>query len=422
MMKRDNFRGVVLVGVVASAFILTSCAGGAGADSAAQESESVPYGASKEEWAEAFAEIEPITLTAQSPYTEDAPEGYDWHLYLEEVSEWSDGKINFDIAYSSSIVTDFREIPDALGDGRLDIAQPVPQYFPQEFSASNELSEATIYSSNRPVEGTISSTIWPNQVAFESEAITAEYEDKGMKMLMPYVYNGAGIIYCNEELTTAEDLSGAIVSVSSATQAIQVEALGATTTTLEFAEYYEALQRGVVDCVQSSHLGYPSGGSAEVAPHVVMDPEGPIIGGAAAAAMSMSTWEQLPLVAQQLMWDKLTTLMIAKMETNWHGFVAVVEQAEEHGGGVAPFDSSLDEPIANATAQIEQALRDQGDLVDHAKSASTYWQDSVAALELESVDDFGELDTWLTEQDFEPLREYVETTVYEEVLAPHRPE
>jgi TRAP-type C4-dicarboxylate transport system substrate-binding protein len=108
----------------------------------------------------------------------------------------------------------------------------------------------------------------------------------------------AGIqgLFCNTEIKTIDDLKGKKIRVWNASQALVLEALGATSLTMQMPEVYLALQRGVMDCATTS----PSAGNTakwtEVTTHYV-----PLSIGAAVNAyhMNLDTWNEFPPTAQR---------------------------------------------------------------------------------------------------------------------------
>lgn len=411
-------------GAVAATFLLSSCAGAAGSgESESTGGASVEHGAPKEEWISAFEDIEPIELRAQTPYPNNQETGVWLTSFLEEIEEWSGGKLQFEVGYSNAFVNQ-DEVADALADGRVDLALTYPHLDRQKFATTNQLiSSTSLQSSAGPVEGTILSNVWPNQVAFNTDSIMEEYEGNGMKPLLPFMPGGTGALFCSDRHSTANEFAGSIISVTSEAGSTMIEALGAAPTAVESSEYYDALQRGVVDCVQTTPGAMASAGLLEVAPHATIDFERSFVSAGVGIAMSSATWEQLPLPAQQLIWDKIATLIQGNIESSWEDLVTANTSGVEAGGGVVPFDASLDAAFEDGIASIKGTLEEQADpeLLQSATSYVEYWKNSINASDFgsSSLDD---LDKWLESDEKSRVREYIADTVYTEVFAPLRPE
>lgn len=135
--------------------------------------------------------------------------------------------------------------------------------------------------------------------------------DAKLLSVVPYP---SQVVFCNEEISSLQDLQGLRVRSSGRSTAEFLEAVGATGVTLAFNEVPQALQQGVVECaVTGSTSGY-SAGWGEVATHLYPLPAGGwdyVI-----TAMSMDTWEQLSEEQQ----DTLLTAIEEQFEADvWAG-------------------------------------------------------------------------------------------------------
>jgi len=296
----------------------------------------------------------------------------------------------------------------------------MPQYQPEEFPASNELLNSTVHSQFSPVVGNIASNIWPSQVGFESEEIIAEFEEKDLKLLVPYYNTGAGSLFCTEPRSTADDISGAVVGASGAAQTVQLQAIGASPTSMTFGEFYESLQRGAIDCVQTTPGAVLVSGITEVAPHAVIDPEHAFVAGSASVAMSNAAWESLPLPAQQLISDKVLEFVLGNIELNWNHYRNLVEEATEAGGGVNPFAEDVYPALEESTAALSSELPE--DLDTLAQDTAEHWHATVEAAEFDSVESFDALDEWMTDDNLDAVRAFIESTVHQEIFADQRPQ
>lgn len=414
-MKKTLYSACALAG----ALVLAGCGGGASAGSSNAGGVSTDYGADQAAWAEAFADVDPIEIRTQSSAAKDSVSGADWQSFLDAITENSGEKITFDVGYSNAYA-DATEADAALADGRLDLAQVITQYQPEEFPASNELIAATVNSEFSPVVGNVASNVWPNQVGFESAEINAEFEDKDLKLLLPYYNTGAGSLFCAEPHTTADEVRGAVVGASGAKQTEQLQALGASPTSMAFTEFYESLQRGAIDCVQTTPGAVLVSGITEVAPHAVIDPEHAFIAGSSSIAMSAATWESLPLPAQQLISDMTLEFVYGNIAKNWDHYNTLVEEAGAAGGGVTPFDDDAHAAMQEATEEINSDLPEE--LATSSQNAAEHWKAMVEDADLEPVESFDELDSWLVEDNLNAVRGFIESTVQQEIFAGQRPE
>lgn len=408
-----SLAGAVLAGCSES----SSAAGADGGDGLA-------YGATKEDYVAAFADVEPIVLHTQSPAPKGSPTGVPVEKYLDTVTEWSGGKITFDVAYSNAVAPP-AEIDNALVDGRLDLGHIIPQYEPAEYPASTALTDSSFVSVQTPLHGALQSNAWANQVAFETPEILAEYEDKGMKLLLPEYNSGSNGLFCAKDRRDLAALRGAQVTASGRSITAEVSALGANPVSIAYTELFEALQRGIADCSVTSFTVGMLGGFLGQTPQVVIDPDAGVAVGWGGMAMSSQAWDSLPLVAQQLLWDSLTVYLESNIEdkilpNTAEGMKAVLAA----GGSVRPYADDARAALDAENAKLLDAQRtnpafEDGDaFVERIGSATAEWESVIGDLGYEDVsyDDFA---AWYTPESVD-LSDY-STKVYETIFLPHRP-
>jgi TRAP-type C4-dicarboxylate transport system substrate-binding protein len=421
---RGSRRASVLVALATvGAAALAGCAESSGSTSSGGDG--IEPGASMDEYHEAFADVDPIEIKTQSPAPKGSVTGANVETYLDAVTEWSDGKITFDIAYSNA-VAEPTEIDDALVDGRLDLGQVLPIYEPSEYPANTALIEAGFISNQSPVAGVLQSNAWPNEVAFNTEEIMAEYEDHGMVPLVPIYNSGSNALFCSDKRTSLDDIDGITAASGGTAQSAQIEALGGEATSVPYTELFESLERGVVDCSIASPTVGVLGGFIEQAPQVALDENAGFALAPGGMAFSQATWETLPLVAQQLFWDRIDVFV----ETNltgkiWPNTVDAVATAKEHGGGFFEFDEDAraalqaeNEKLLAALAETD-AIGDGQAFVDGMQTTAGDWLDIVAELGLEDEVGYNDFDTWYADGKVD-VSAYTERLM-EEVFEPHRP-
>lgn len=416
--------GVLTAAVVVGTSVLAGCAESGGGGSAGGKG--IEAGATMEEYQKAFEDVDEITLLTQTPAPKGSVTGLPQEKYYKAVEEWSGGKIKFDIAYSNA-VAEPNESDDALVDGRLDIASVLPIYDPSEYPANAALIEGGFISDQSAIEGVLSSNAWPNQVAFENDEIMQEFDDHGMVPLVPVYNSGANVLFCSEKRTSLADIDGTSVASGGQAQSAEVKALGGSPTSVAYPELFESLQRGVVDCTVSSPTVGVLGGFIDSAPYVTVDPDAGLALAPGALAFSKTTWESLPLIAQQLLWDKLDVFVNANMDEKiFVNNAAMADAVEKAGGEINGFDDDAKQAIQEENEKLlgdiakTDAVSDGEGLVSSMQEANDAWQKKVADLGLDDVG-YAEFGAWWAEnKDSIDLTDY--TTMFnEEILAAHRP-
>ncbi|MGX6509225.1 TRAP transporter substrate-binding protein DctP [Rhodococcus sp. SJ-2] len=418
-----RFRSVAcaVAGLTAGATVLTACAestgtGGQGGGAG------VEYGASIAEYREAFDSVDPIVIHTQSPAAKGASGGQHIEKYAEAVSEWSGGKITFDIVYSNGVASP-TESDNAVQDGRLDLAQVMGAYEPQEYPATFALNNASVLSDNSVIVGSLSSNAWPVDVAFATPELLAEYEDHDLKLLLPSFNSGSIALICSEARNDLAELKGQSIASGSATLGTQVAALGGNPVSIGYTEYYESLQRGVAACAATTLTAGMIAGIMEVAPHVVIDPEAGFVNTSGALAMNIDVWEDLPLVAQQLMWDRLDVFVEGSMNKIWEGTVDASATIAQFNGSAEPFADDARDVLIAKNETIVDGLAETApggdEFVQRVRDAASKWKTTVTDLGYDGAVDYAGFADWYSPEKLDTAA-FVDE-LFAEVLLEHRP-
>ena len=129
-------------------------------------------------------------------------------------------------------------------------------------------------------------------------------------------------------------MKGRAIASQSRVQTRQAKALGMTASTVNYAEMFESLERGVVACAMSTMTVSSLGGFIPAAPHFAYDPEVGIASPGGSIAIGLERWNSLPLAAQQLLFDRLDVLLKANFEATWDNVKAALATIDKEGGDV----------------------------------------------------------------------------------------
>ncbi|MBM9465580.1 TRAP transporter substrate-binding protein DctP [Aeromicrobium sp. YIM 150415] len=410
------------IGAAVAAGLLTACAENTG-NGGGGGGEGIDFGATKEEYAEALADVDPITITAQSPSPKGSLTGAKFEGYMQAVEEWSDGKISFDIAYSNAIAPP-QEIDNALNDGRLDLGSVVPAYEREEFPASAHLAEATFAGGQGAFLGLLESNAWWMDVGYATDEIFEEFEEAGATVLVPAFNSGLIALNCGGPVDSLDDFAGLQVITGTATQADTLGQLGASGVSMAYPEIYEALQRGVADCSMNSLLVSVLGGFTDLTPHAIIDSGAGFGSGPGTWAFSTAAWESYPLVVQQLLFDRIDAFIESNLESVWQTISEAVGAMQDAGGGITEYPAEVRDAIAEINEARMESLRDtdavaDGDAwIDDLNASIESWDDTLVELYGEEIayDDFPA--EWSPgETDLQP---YIDA-IFDEVLLDHRP-
>ncbi len=385
--------------------------------------EGIEFGASKEKYREALADIEPIVIRAQSPSPKGSLTGAKFEGYMAAVEDWSDGKVKFDIAYSNAIAPP-AEIDDALRDGRLDLGSIVTAYEPQEFKANALFAGLTFAGGQGAFQGLLQSNAWWLDVAYHTPEMMDEFSKAGSKVLVPAFNSGLIALNCSDEVRSAADFKGLTVATGTTAQGDTMKKLGASPTSIAYPEIFESLQRGVVDCSMNSLLVSSLGGFTSETPYVTIDSGAGFGSGPGAWAFSQGSWDSYPLVVQQLLFDRIDAFVESNLESVWETIAKVTTDMKKAGGSVSEYDPAVREVIAGANsaalekARSADALPQPDAFVDYLLESVDHWGEVVATQYGDEIayDDFAE--TWKSGQT--DLKPYVDE-LFDRILVEHRP-
>ncbi len=427
MLRNKKFAGPT-ASLAVLALGLTACGGGGGDGSAHAGGPGLEPGATKEEYIAAFEEVEPIELDFQ--YAGTSPKGFAAQRDLEwaeAVEEWSGGKITIN-THATGAIAGPTEVPDALADGRLDLANYFGTYEPQEMAAFVDMTSSLVQVPSSPLIAELVSHAVMADVGFKTPEVMANYEDQGMHVLHPAVPSGNTTMICRQDKDSPADWQGAQIRGNSQTHEIQTRALGGTLTSVQLAEGYEALERGVLDCsLQSTATAY-NVDWLEVAPYIKMPREASFAPGPG-SMVAGSSWETLPLIAQQLMFDMMPNYLSGESFNAVNSVLLSAEKARENGGSMEFLNAESEKALVEANKeilkQVEESPNVDGAAMNrNVSDAIEKWTGIAEELGYEEKGEVTDFADWYEgSSDFND-REYLQPfadRLYEEVILPHRP-
>lgn len=286
-------------------------------------------GSTEQPQAESLDEMSEVTYTVADIDPEGSVHNRALRAFMDEVSEQTDGKVQFE-AYTSGSLMPGNEMLAGIGSGTADMGRVISFYFPQELSAGNWfLDQAGNRSTSYP-HGLIQSAMAGQQAHMEDSPIRQELEDQNVVPLVNYPTAQQYDLVCTKPVETPEDARGLRVRTGGELHVNEAEALGMVPVPLPVTEMYEGLQRGVIDCVTLQVPGHIDYGLWEVAPHYVPIAMSPL--NAMPFVVNKDVWESMPVELQDIMKDsakKALTTTLANIIDNYERFA--VEGESDHG-------------------------------------------------------------------------------------------
>ncbi|WP_066285524.1 TRAP transporter substrate-binding protein [Arthrobacter sp. B6] len=295
-------QSAALTGFVLLGLAFTGCSTDSGLGAAAAGTgEGVAAGASAAVWQEALADMDPVKLIFQSnAASELSPLGEAEVNFKALVEEYSGGNIEIEIAWNHSIAPPL-DVDEALLDGRIDMSRLLTGSQPQDFPVSNEMPTTTLVRDSRPAVGEMALKGSLIETAWGTPELIAELEGQGLTVIVPALSGGGSpVVACN---SPREDLRGAQVRVAGTHMHRQIEALGGVPVSMSFADVYEGLQRGVIDCTSGGIATVAEFSWLEQAPNVIIPAGETAFVGGNAPILAGPSFSRLPLAAQQLLFD-----------------------------------------------------------------------------------------------------------------------
>lgn len=393
------------------ALVLTSC----GDDGAAAES---------------LEEMSDTTLVVQSPYGPNHFMSRMWVDYADAVEEASDGKITFDLSYSASIAA-VAEQEAAVRDGLLDMAWSMPTYDPGQLPVNALFTDIAFMVEQSP-ELSFIQGFGSSEFGHQAEPLQNELSEAGLVSLATLVHQMAAynLVCTGDSVTSLEDFSGSRIRVPGAGWAAEVEALGGTPVNIVQNEVYESLERGVVDCAIAAPGNAYEAGLFEVSDYWVVDPEKSFQGwNSTNIIMSERVWEDLPVEAQQILWDEAgTTLLRSMMQYSMDSAAEELMTADEQVE-IVEFEDDVrqtleahhEETIADAENRLEELIG-ENTLIQEYQETQERWLDLALEMGYSDEDHSSWLD-WAEAHQEDPvdLDPFFET-FEKEVVEPTRPE
>ncbi|TWE22565.1 C4-dicarboxylate TRAP transporter substrate-binding protein [Prauserella muralis] len=377
--------------------------------------------------ATSFAELDPIVLRVPTLYGPGHYQTRALEEYGAAVEKASDGKVSFEFFYLDSLVEP-ADTTKALADGIVDVSLVVPGYTPSDFPIDVWTSDLAFQSSSRPVVGALQSTAAVLDWSFNQPEMLAEYDRLGLVPLLPrFTGHVSYNLLCTKPVTSLREARGMRGRVGGPNWAKEIEALGMTSVSLAGGEIYEGFQRGIIDCYVGSGPDMVATGLWDVGKHYT---ELGLSGWSSGGLMvGKTTWERLPLIVRQVLFDQ-STVYLESWHRGWiEGMREFVVQGQKRGVQFHEPDESMrgalekfhQRVLGTAQRRAPEGVSAPGEFLDAYSAAHDRWLGIVT----------GELGyeprgtTWAewarggdTEIDLGPWIERIR----ERILAPHRPQ
>lgn len=347
--------------------------------------------------------------------------------FADAVAEATDGEISVEFYWSESLLP-ADEMAKGIAAGVADVGMYLPPYNPSDFPVSNWATAlAAAGDSSFPLNVVQQMSAYA-EFALDNEEIVEEFESQGLKILSPQAAFPSYNILCDEPVTSLEDARGTRIRVGGQLWAKQAEAVGMEPVALAGSEVYEALQRGIVDCVMHYPTAYIGNSLWDIGKEfTTTDFTG---WNAQFIVIGLDKWNSLSLEHQQAVWDAGVEYYMATLEKTLDDYERfATEGIEEH-------DLNFHEPDAQFVAAIDEAkqasldaaqdspptgVTDPDAFIAEYMAVTDYWGEyGVNELGLAANDDTPPAQAWTQSGDLDvnQWRSHVKEMVFDK----HRPQ
>ncbi|MGM7668022.1 hypothetical protein [Microbacterium sp. A93] len=362
-------KSLLFIGMVSTVALLTSgCAAGEKTD---------PGGGSGS--GGTIADMDPIVLKVAEANAEEAAQGQAVVAFMDYIEQATDGKVTFEPYWSSSLFP-YLDALGSTGSGLADISAISGAFTPDDTPGLAWLSGL----------GAVQGESWPAsylqaqgatvELVQESEDLQQELINHNVRAL--WIGNSPRAdLYCKEPLG---DPAGKRVRVVGEFWAGEVESLGMIPASLPLTEAYEALERGIIDCIStaSGFMTFPQMGITEVAPYYYAMNMASLPGNG--YIINLDTWNSFSDELKQIFNEGAAYFAAAMAEKFIEGYSTVAADAESFGITIedassanATIDVYNEEAISKLAATAPASISDPEALIARYQDLIEEWHESV---------------------------------------------
>lgn len=221
------------------------------------------------------------------------------------------------------------------------------------------------------------------------EAYRAPFEERVQERFNTRVMSlwpfGPQVFFCKGDVAGVRDFTGLRIRSYTPSMSALVQYLGATPVTLQFAEVYPALQRGVAECAITSPTSGNTGNWPEVTDSLVMHGISWSVQG---HFMNLDVWNSLSAEAQEALDAAYLDLeaQFWEMARNLTDEAVNCSVGGENCDGYIPFNMTLQEPSEADISLVNEAvsevvLQTWGETCNaNFPDCSRIWNETVGAL------------------------------------------
>ncbi|WP_281689534.1 C4-dicarboxylate TRAP transporter substrate-binding protein [Pseudonocardia thermophila] len=341
--------------------VLSSCGGGSAGGKVADSIET----------------MDPITLTYTSVSAEKSAGALNFEVFAKEVEEKTGGKIRFEQYFNGSLLPG-DETLEGIGSGVADAGFVMPSYYPQKMALGNWIMDLGSMPSNDIPHGMLAGSAAIQELQNDPDVLK-EWSGHNIKVLNISQPGVGNALLCTKPIDSVEAAKGTRVRSGGGVWNAEIEAMGMVSVQVPAPETYEALQRGVVDCITaapSTLMGY---GWWDVAKHFI--PVSMSAFNSSAQVINLEVWNSLPPDAQAVITEAAHRWFVGVTQEVLQNYARFATEGPAKHGIVfhdpTPLDALLKQHqekfIAAKVASPPPGLADPQGLVDKYRALLDKW-------------------------------------------------
>lgn len=325
MMKNKLMKMLSVAVAAVMVLSMAACGGGGGGTSSGS--------ADGEKGGKSASSGDTYTLTFSTHLPETGIDGSSLKYFMEEVTEATDGRVQFDMYFGGSM-TKSSEVLEAVSSGMVDLSFVPEGFFETEFYptfvATLPYSTTSEWVCNKALKEMFD-TYEPFQQMCDQQNVVC---------IGPVVPSELVMVSTKKEIHTLDDMKGLKIRAMGAVNQ-EMSMLGATPVAMEASEIYEALERDTVEAATGIPVTLAvSYKLQEIADNFIFSGIGTYT--TSSLYMNKNTWDSLPADIQEAFSTVYDRFIDEYSGEDWMGGALKdsVQAIEDAGGNVVVLDAA----------------------------------------------------------------------------------
>lgn len=299
-----------------------------------------------------LADMEPITLTWAEYVAEASVSGAGAKAFMDYVEERTDGKVAFEVYWASALFGGSETVA-SVGAGVADIGMFATSFNPDDVPIANYLLRAGVEADSSFPLGLLQGAAATNEFFSSNPDLREEFAQLNLVPIRA-MSTARYSLLCKDPVTTPAEAAGKRTRVGGGAWVAEAESLGMAAQFTPVPEIYEALQRGVLDCVVLPASAMADTSLWEVAKHFTPAAFSPFPGGV--HVINMDVWNSFPDELKQIFAEAAIESQAVQLQADLTSLARFVTEGESEFDVVFHDPAALDEAIIGQQEEVLASL------------------------------------------------------------------